>query len=606
MDHSDPASVAPALRKTRPVSLLLAALLAACAAAPPVPWEDPAGDVAEPLLADLCRDGWDHHLRWNPTAATRLGDSRHDAGLVAPSPANRALRRREVGDLLRRAEAVDAAALNEMDRITHRLLLEDWRLRLAELGDALDLHAWNLDPLEGPQGFFLTLARDQPTRTARQRRDCLERWRKIPAYLDQVSANLERGLRGGRVASWTAAHKVLAQLDALLQTPPEESPLFAQVAGEGQARFRADVLAVVRDEIYPAFERLRTVISERVLPSARDDDHAGLSWVPGGAEAYDLRIRRQTSLELSAAEIHAIGLAEVAHIRAEIADLGERVFGTREVAEIQRRLRTDAALHFATRDEVEAKAAACLERANEVVPVAFGLWPVSDCEVVRVPEHEERDTTIAYYRNPAADGSRPGRYFINTFAPTTRPRYDAEVLAYHEAVPGHHLQIAIAQELAGLPLVRRHRGSTAFVEGWALYTERLCEELGLYTGDLDRLGVLSFDAWRASRLVVDSGLHAFGWSRRRAIDYMVANTLLAENNVANEVDRYIAWPGQALAYKLGQREILALRAQAGAAFGDEFELAEFHDRVLENGAVTLGVLRGRIEAWIRDSSGARR
>ena len=280
---------------------------------------------------------------------------------------------------------------------------------------------------------------------------------------------------------------------------------------------------------------------------------------------------------------------------------GVRLFGTRDLTAIQNRLRSDSAMHFATRDEVEAKAVAALERARRAVPEWFGRLPRARCEVVRVPAHEEPDTTIAYYREPALDGSRPGRYFINTFQPETRTRYEAEVLAYHEALPGHHLQIAIAQELEHLPLFARYASSTAFVEGWALYTERLCDEMGLYTGDLDRLGMLSYDAWRACRLVVDTGLHAFGWSRQRAIAYMLENTLLAENNIANEVDRYIAWPGQALAYKLGQHQILTLRAEAEAAFGSAFDIAEFHDRVLENGAVTLAALRRNIEAWIAEA-----
>jgi uncharacterized protein (DUF885 family) len=221
--------------------------------------------------------------------------------------------------------------------------------------------------------------------------------------------------------------------------------------------------------------------------------------------------------------------------------------------------------------------------------------------VVRVPAAEEQETTIAYYRGPASDGSQPGRYFINTFAPETRPRYDAEVLAFHEAVPGHHLQIALAQETESLPRFRRETGSTAYVEGWALYTERLADELGLYSSDLDRLGMLSFDAWRACRLVVDTGLHAYGWTRQQAIDYMTANTLLAENNVENEVDRYIVWPGQAVAYKVGQREILALRAEAQAKLGERFDLKAFHDVVLGSGAVTLRVLRQNVQEWIERS-----
>jgi uncharacterized protein (DUF885 family) len=212
--------------------------------------------------------------------------------------------------------------------------------------------------------------------------------------------------------------------------------------------------------------------------------------------------------------------------------------------------------------------------------------------------HEAPQSTIAYYRRPASDGSRPGYYMINTYKPETRPRYEAEALAFHEAIPGHHLQIAISQELKGLPEFRKHQGVTAFVEGWALYTERLSDEMGLYSGDIDRIGMLSYDAWRACRLVVDTGIHAEGWSRERAIEYMFDNSVLARNNIENEVDRYIAWPAQALAYKCGQLEILALRDQAKQKLGERFDIRRFHDAVLRNGAVALPVLRQQIEAWI--------
>jgi uncharacterized protein (DUF885 family) len=239
-----------------------------------------------------------------------------------------------------------------------------------------------------------------------------------------------------------------------------------------------------------------------------------------------------------------------------------------------------------------------LARARRAIPRYFGRRPEAECEVVRIEAHEEKHSTIAYYRPPAADGSRPGRYYVNTSAPETRPRYEAEVLAYHESIPGHHLQIAIAQELSGLPAFRKHLGVTAFTEGWGLYTERLADEMGLYTADLDRIGVLSYDAWRACRLVVDTGMHAKGWTRRQAIDFMLANTALAENNIVNEVDRYIAWPGQALAYKVGQLEIRRLRADAEKRLGSRFDLRAFHDVVLGSGAVSLQTLRRLVEQFI--------
>src|SRR5688572_26220863 len=232
------------------------------------------------------------------------------------------------------------------------------------------------------------------------------------------------------------------------------------------------------------------------------------------------------------------------------------------------------------------------------MPKWFGRLPRTPCVVKRVEAYEEKDTTIAYYRQPTVDGTRPGTYYINTFAPETRPRYEAEVLAFHESVPGHHTQIALAMEMTGIPEFRKHLGPTAYVEGWALYTERLTEEMGLYSDDLDRMGMLSFDAWRASRLVVDTGLHVKGWSRQQAVRFMVENTALAENNIDNEVDRYIGWPGQALAYKIGQREILALRREAQARLGAAFDIRGFHDTLLAHGAVSLPVLRQQVERWV--------
>jgi uncharacterized protein (DUF885 family) len=269
-----------------------------------------------------------------------------------------------------------------------------------------------------------------------------------------------------------------------------------------------------------------------------------------------------------------------------------------DLATILSRLRGDPELYFQNREEIETTARRALERARQALPEVLGRLPRSACEVRRIEPFEEAHSTIAYYRNPAADGSRPGTYYVNTSAPETRPRYEAEALAYHESIPGHHVQIALSQEREDLPQFRRHLGVTAFVEGWGLYAELLAEEMGLYGADLDRIGRLSFDAWRASRLVVDTGLHALGWSRQRAIDFMLANTALGRNNIVNEVDRYIVWPGQALAYKIGQREILRLRDEARQRRGASFDGRAFHDELLAHGAPGLPLIRERIEAWL--------
>jgi len=351
--------------------------------------------------------------------------------------------------------------------------------------------------------------------------------------------------------------------------------------------------------VRPALTRQRDMLRAEILPAARDEARAGIKNVPGGPACYAQLIRVHTSLDLSAEEIHKIGLEELARIQGEMTKVGQQALGTAALPEIRKRLRADKKLYFSARDEIQAAAKRALDRAQAAQSRFLGKQPRTPCVIKPIEPFEEKDAPIAYYRPAAVDGTRPGAYFVNTSEPATRARYEVEALAFHESVPGHHIQIAIAQELQGLPEFRKHAGVTAFVEGWGLYAERLADELGLYSGPLDRLGRLSFEAWRACRLVVDTGIHALGWSRSRAIAFMEDSAVLAKNNVINEVDRYIAWPGQALAYKLGEREIRRLRADAEKRLGAKFDLGAFHDVVLGGGAVSLPILRDEIETWIK-------
>jgi uncharacterized protein (DUF885 family) len=429
-------------------------------------------------------------------------------------------------------------------------------------------------------------------------------------WIDRHIAGLRDAARDGLVAPRALVDSVVAELDDVLAAPAESWTLAAPAAmaqpgwsaGDHQ-RFADAVANAVRDGIRPAFQRQRAFLADELRPLARPDDRPGLSHIPGGSDAYARLVAAHTTLDLDPEAIHAIGVEEVARIDAAFEELGGRMLGTSSTAETIARLRDDPTLRFSARDEVLETAETSLRRANEAIPAWFGRLPRTSCEVVVMGDHESAHSTVAYYRQPAADGSRPGSYYINTTLPETRPRYEAEALAFHEAVPGHHLQLAIAQELTELPAFRRFGGPTAFVEGWGLYSERLSEEMGLYSGPLDRFGILSYDAWRACRLVVDTGMHALGWTRREALDFMLAHTALAENNIVNEVDRYIAMPAQALAYKLGQREILALRAQAEAALGAAFDIRTFHDVALGEGTVGLKTLRGVVEGWIASTSG---
>jgi len=538
-------------------------------------------------LDRLAADYWEALLEHHPVQATALGDRRFDDRLDDDSEGGRKAWARQLDAIEARLQGVS----QDTDPVTRAALAEALRTDRAFL-DA-DLGSFSVDPMDGIQVALLAIPSFQMVRTSAEADALLARWRAMPAALEVAIDRLRSGLREGRTGVATPVAKVLEQIDDVLERPAADWPL--ATPAEQAPAIRDELHRIIDEEIRPAYRRYRAFIADELAPHARPDDRPGLLHVPGGADAYRLLSRAHTSLDTPPEEIHDIGLAEIERIDAEFVELGARLLGTDDLEATLRALREDASLHFTTRDEVFETAVNSLERANAATSDWFGRLPVAPCEVVRMPAHEEKHSTIAYYREPSADGSRPGQYFINTSAPETRPRYEAETLAFHESVPGHHLQLAIMQELEGLPAFRRFKGCTAYVEGWGLYTERLSEEMGLLSGETDRFGVLSFDAWRASRLVVDTGIHALGWTRRQAIDFMVAHTALGENNVANEVDRYIAWPGQALAYKLGQLELLRLRAEARERQGARFDIRRFHDAVLGPGALPLPALREAVE-----------
>ncbi len=553
-------------------------------------------------IAALAREYWEERLAADPIEATLLGDRRRDAEMPDLSPASDARQILRLRGLLARVNATAVQGLPSNDRITRASLAREIETDLThrECG----LSDWTVDAREGPQVLFQNLASLQTFKTQGEGMALLARWRKIGADIDQRTANLGRALANGNVAPAGNVRRVVRQMDELLALSAADWPLMLPAKHAlddwetaAATSFRDGLADVVQNEIRPAFVRYRNFLRDGVLPVARDDAHAGLLHTRGGLENYARLAVAHTTLTLLPTELHRIGLDELARVRSEMQELGARFFGTPDLAKIQQRMRSDASLYFTTREEVEDKARSALARAEAVLPAWIGCLPRTPCRVLRIEPFEEKDTTIAYYRQPAMDGSRPGTYFINTYAPQTRPRFEAEVLAFHESVPGHHTQIALGQERSFLPEFRKHAGVTAYVEGWALYSERLADEMGLYSSDLDRMGMLSFDAWRCSRLVVDTGIHAMGWSRARAVQYMLDNTVLAENNIHNEVDRYISWPGQALAYKIGQLEIARLRRETEVRLGRRFDIRSFHDLVLGHGALPLMTLRAEVEAW---------
>jgi uncharacterized protein (DUF885 family) len=563
-----------------------------------------AGVDSEPLKA-LLGEHWDWRMRSNPLWATTLGDRRFDDRIAQRSIAAVDRTQAERKALLARGEAIDAGGLGERDRITLALWLGGMQADAAVV-DTCREHEWQLSARENPFAeYAYWIGEAHQVKTPADARNVVSRLGQVAQALDDTIANPRTGLANGRVASAEGVRRTIAQLDGELAKPIAEWPIAAHAkkayegwpAGAADA-FKADVLRIVEREIEPAVTRYRDALKTEVLPRGRTGKTEGLAGLPDGIACYRAMMKRELGFERAPEDLHELGLAQIERSDREIAAYGKKLLGTADLKATIARLRTDKQLYFGAREQLLGTAESALARARAAIPQWFGVLPKADCIVSEIPAYEAPFTTIAYYRQPFYDGSKPGEYYVNTYQPETRPRFDFEALSYHESIPGHHLQIAIAMELGAMPMFRKIDGTTAFVEGWALYTERLADEMGLYSGDIERLGMWSYDAWRNSRLVVDTGIHALGWTRAEAEAFMLTHTALSPENVSNEVDRYFSTPAQALAYKVGQLEIIDLRAQAEKALGKQFDIKGFHDVVLGAGAVTLPVLRSRVEAWI--------
>jgi uncharacterized protein (DUF885 family) len=553
-------------------------------------------------VADLARDYWDLLLAHHPIYATMIGDRRFDEEVPDVSAAAEERFAADLRSVLERAEDIDRGALSDDDAVSLAVLEFDATNHIADI--EARLAEFTVSPMFGPPASLLRVANNVTVPEPEHADALVTRHRRIGNYLDGAADRLRAGVATGRTPPRIAVDQVVQQIDGILATAPEATPfVVAPVPPDAwdetrTARWRDDLTAAARDILLPAFARYRDCLAEEVSPHARPPERSGLTFLPDGEEVYATQVRQYTTIDRPADEVHRIGLAEIDALAEEYLDLAGPLFDTSDVTEILTRLRDDPDLRFSSSEEVFGQAQRALQRAQEAVPEWFGVLPATDCVIREMDPHEAEHGTLAYYIRPSADGSRPGSFYVNTHHPETRTRYESEALAFHESVPGHHLQIALAQERDDLPAFRRHGSITAYVEGWALYTERLADEMALYTGDVERLGMLSFDSWRAGRLVVDTGIHQLGWSRQQAIDFLLENSPQAENNITNEVDRYIAWPGQALAYKIGQREIVRLRIAAQAALGADFDIRAFHDRVLTPGPVPLGVLDDLVHAWI--------
>ncbi len=532
-------------------------------------------------------------FRADPLYATILGIPGYGRDLADRTVAAQEELRRRVQDVAARMTAVDPAGLSADDAVTRAMVIH----HAGQMVDEIDTRTVEFtisDLFVAPAAELIMTLPMVPLATQEARDDYLARLRAVPAYLETVVQRHRDGVETGRVPVERLVRNAVAHLDRYLAAP-ETDPLARQDVPAEFAAVREEVLdAVVR----PAVAAYRQALADEFVPHGRPDDKVGVCWLPGGDELYRTLARVHTTTDRTPDDLHRTGLDIIERLTEEYAEIGSRVFGTSDRAEIFSRMSNDPAARWRDADELLSSAREAVARAEAAAPDWFGRLASQQCKIEPVPEADAPGAPAAYYLWPSMDGQRPGIYFANTYKAEERDRFVSEVTAFHEAVPGHHFQIQLAQELTHLPMFRRVVNPNAYAEGWGLYTERLADEMGLYSADTYRLGMLAMDSMRAGRLVVDPGMHALGWSRGQAVDYLRENTPMSRLEIDNEIDRYIAYPGQALSYMVGRLEIQRLRAHAEETLGDRFDIRAFHDVVLGNGSLPLAVLADVVNGWV--------
>ncbi|MCC7257058.1 MAG: DUF885 domain-containing protein [Gammaproteobacteria bacterium] len=599
--------------KTRAaVQTLLAILLAACGSPAPPPPPATAAPAGAEALTTLTERYFEAYLELNPVAATFIGDHRFDDRMPPADHRERAhaLEQAYLDELARidRATLAPAAALDyDVFAYGRRIALESF----AYPGDLLPLDQFN-----NTASFFAQLGSGetvQPFATMADYDRFAARMRQFPDWVDRMIGAMRTGIERGIVQPRVVSERLLPQLAAQL-VPDAEASIFWQplrrfpdsVSAAERERLTATYRELIGAQVIPAYRRLHDFVRDEYLAKSRSS--VGLGDLPGGADWYAYLARAYTTTEMPVEEIHQTGLREVARLDAEIARVMQRIGFRGDVQALAAALRDDDRFHFRTAGELLDAYRSHLARVTAATPRLFGLMPKAPLEIRPIESFREQSAAGAEYYQPSADGTRPGIFYVNTYDLPARPAYEIETIFLHEAIPGHHFQIALVIENPAIPRFRRFGSDdplertpdigTAYAEGWGLYAESLGEELGFYTDPYQKLGNLFAESWRAVRLVVDTGMHAKGWTREQAIDYMLAHTAAGRTDATAEIERYIAWPGQALAYKIGQMTIRSLRTRAEREFGARFDVREFHARVLEDGALPLGLLEAKIDRWI--------
>lgn len=588
-------------------SRLLALVLLASTLVTPGFFSGQAVESRRKVLNAIFADMWEDNLRTYPEFASSIGDMRYNNQLTdyTIKAYNEQLARGR-GYLVRLGE-VDAAGLGDQEKLSRDLMIRE----LVNDQDEARFKPWQMpvNQFFGLHTGLPQIAESLSFKTVKDYDDWIARLHKMPLALQQVTDNMSLGVDEHRIPPKYLLEKVLVQVNAIATLKPEDSP-FAQplkkipvtISAKEQARIREETLDAVAKEVLPAYSRFARFLEKDYIPHGRTEPGA---WsLPDGDLYYAFSVRRSTTTSLTPDEIHQIGVAEVKRDEEEMLAIAKKL-GFKDLKSMQASVAQNPKLHPASKEALLAAYQGYLDQMRPKLPQLFGRLPKAPLVVEAMPSYIEKDQAAAFYQHGTPDGSRPGKVVINTYNATARSLAGVEAIAYHEGLPGHHLQISISQELEGLPEFRKHTYFTAYTEGWGLYSERLGKDVGFYQDPYSDYGRLEGDIWRAIRLVVDTGVHSKHWTRDQMVDYFHQHSAIDEINIQAETDRYIAWPGQALGYKIGQLKMIALRAKAQEALGAKFDLRTFHDQVLDSGALPLDVLEERVNVWITQQKAAK-
>jgi uncharacterized protein (DUF885 family) len=592
------------------LSLAIAAVVAGtCLPASPVSAQEttaaaPASDKAA-KLDKLYDEYWEATLKLNPVQATFQGDNRYNDQL--PDFYSAEFRQQShafTEEWLKRIEAVGSDGLTGQDLLSYQIFVRDAKDSL----ESEQFPDWMMpvNQMGSIASYTVMLGSGtgaQPFKTVKDYDNWLARGNRLPVLFDSAIDDMRQGMAAGVVQPRALMEKVIPQLDALIKDKPEDTLLWgpiksmpADFSAADKTRLTAAYREMIGERILPSYRKLRSFIADEYLPKTRDS--VGLDKLPNGAAWYAFNVRNTTTTNLTPAQIHQIGLDEVARIQGEIKDVMKQVGFKGSLQDFFKHMRSDKQFEFKSEDALLAYYRGLEAKIMKGVPTQFSLLPRAGFEIRPVEAFRAKSAAGGEYQSPSEDGSRPGIFYVNTYDLPTRKTWDAEDLFLHEAIPGHHFQLALQQELKGVPAFRRFGGNTAYVEGWGLYSESLGKDLGVYETPYDQFGYLQNELWRAIRLVTDTGLHSKGWTRDQVIKYMLDNSAASETDATAEAERYIAWPSQATAYKIGELKIQELKKKAKAQLGDRFDPREFHAEVLKDGAVPLEVLQDKIDRWL--------